>query len=571
MEKTDSKKKVFIGVAWPYVNGDLHIGHLAGYLLPADITSRYFRATGHEVLMISGSDCYGTPITVEADQKGVTPKEIADIYHNKNVKLFKDILGLTYDVYTRTDTKQHGKIVQEFFLEFLKKGYLFVQSTQQYYSEQEKRFLPDRYVIGTCKNCGFTDARSDQCDNCGKLLNQDELLNPHSKLTGSPVEFKETKHYFIDWSKLEPDIKKYVEKTGPQWKQWVFQESTGWLKQGLIPRAITRDIDWGVEIPVDQIPEELRIDEAKNKRIYVWFDAVIGYYSASLLWAEETGKDWRQYWYSKDSKHFYFMGKDNLIFHTIFWPGQLMIKDKDLHLPDLTSINMFLDYDGKKFSKSRGTSLGIGEMVNSFGNNAIRFYLVLNMPEVKDASFKWLDFLDKNNGLLVANLGNFIHRVLSISKETDISLIKNIPVSDKTKNEIVKAFNLARKYLDNCQFRDSLDAILNLSDFANKVLSQEKLWILKNENPQEYLKSLKNYYAIIIALGYLMYPLLPEASNKLAGDLGADCFCNWPEKGEEIDTIVNLFDNLTHPTQPSPLFRKISQEEIDNFLSPKES
>jgi len=267
----------------------------------------------------------------------------------------------------------------------------------------------------------------------------------------------------------------------------------GWLKQGLIPRAITRDIDWGVEIPTAEIPKEMQIDEAGNKRIYVWFDAVIGYYSASLLWAEQSGKDWKEFWYNKEAKHFYFMGKDNLIFHTLFWPGQLMVKDKELHLPDLTSINMFLDYDGKKFSKSRGTSLGIKEMVTSFGNNALRFYLTLIMPETRDASFKWSDFLEKNNGVLVANLGNFIHRVLSISKDTDISQINDLAVSEETKTEINMSFERSRKYLENCQFRDYQDAICDLSDFGNRVLGQEKLWVLKNENVEAYLKSLKNY------------------------------------------------------------------------------
>jgi len=571
MKGKNNKKKIFIGVAWPYVNGDLHIGHLAGYLLPADITSRYFRATGNDVLMVSGSDCYGTPITVEADQKGITPKEVANIYHKKNVRLFKDVLNLSYDLYTRTDTDHHAKIVQEFFLEFLKKGYLSIETTKQYYSEQENRFLPDRHVIGTCKNCGFADARSDQCDNCGKLLDQDELENPCSKLSESPVILKDTKHYFINWSKLGSEIKEYVEKVGPSWKQWVFQESLGWLKQGLIPRAMTRDIDWGVEIPIKEVPKDQRIEGVSNKRIYVWFDAVIGYYSASLLWSKQTGKDWKEYWYNKESKHFYFMGKDNLIFHTLFWPGQLMVKDKRLHLPDLTSINMFLDYDGKKFSKSRGVSLGIREMITSFGNNAVRFYLTLNMPEVKDASFKWTDFLDKNNGILVANLGNFIHRVLSISKETDIAQIDNLSVSEETKLGISKAFELSRKYLNSCRFRNALDAVCNLSAFGNKVLSQEKLWTLKNENPEEYLKSLKKYYAIIIALGYLLYPILPEASNELAKKLGLENFHVWPKKNKEIDHITALFGKFSHPAQPTPIFRKLDQEEIDKFLLSKES
>ena len=551
------KQNIFIGVAWPYVNGDLHIGHLAGYLLPADICARFFRSIGHKVLMATGSDCYGTPITVEADQKKVTPKEIANLYHEKNVKLFSDITKLTFDIYTRTDTEQHAKVVQEFFLEFLNKGYVSIKTTKQFFSEEENRFLPDRYVIGECTNCGFGDARSDQCDNCGKLLEQNELKNPHSKLTGNAVILKDTDHYFIDWSKLEKEIGSYVKKTGPNWKNWVYQESEGWLKQGLNERAITRDIDWGVEIPNDRIPENLRLKDVNSKRIYVWFEAVIGYFSASLLWAENNNKDWKEFWLNKESKHFYFMGKDNLIFHTLFWPGQLMVKDKELHLPDLVSINMFLDYDGQKFSKSRGVTLGIEEMVTKFGNDAIRFYLTLIMPETKDASFKLSDFVEKNNGILVANIGNFIHRTLSIAKETEIEKFVNLSIDDEVKKEIEKAFKLSRENLENCQFRNYLDAIVDLSSFGNKLMGQEKIWVVKNENQELYFKMLKNYYAIILALGYLISPLLPESSEKLAKLFEIDNFSNWPEIGEEIKEIEQLFKKIKNPSEPKPLFGKI--------------
>ncbi|MDO8515130.1 MAG: methionine--tRNA ligase [bacterium] len=556
------ENKIFIGVALPYVNGEIHVGHLAGYLLPADIFARYSRLVGKDVLMVSGSDCFGTPITVEADKRGLTPKEIEDEYHKKDVHLFKDILGLTYDIYTKTDTENHIKVAQDFFIELLNKGYIYVDTTKQYYSPQEKRFLPDRYVEGTCKNCGYSEARSDQCDHCGKVLVEGDLENPVSKLTRKTVELKDTMHYFLDWRKLQPGIEEYVKEKGPGWKNWVNQETLGWLRQGLKPRAITRDIDWGIPIPVDRMSKEMVIENIDHKRLYVWFEAVIGYFSASKLWAEETGGKWEDFWKNPDARHFYFMGKDNLPFHTMFWPGELMAYDSRLHLPDMQSINMFLDFDGKQFSKSRGISIPAKDIVKQFGNDPVRFYLTAIMPEVNDSSFNWDDFKSKNNKVLLGNLGNFIHRTLSLGLGIEKKELFRNELLEITKNEIDLVFDKSRHYLDNCEFKNYLNSILRLSDYANKYMDREKIWELKKEEPKKFKEVLKQLYCIILSLGILMGPLLPDSSKKVFGLLGLEYDSKWPESGKETEYIKNLIVGADTQIKPTPLFKKIEQTEF---------
>lgn len=555
------KERRFIGVAWPYVNGDLHIGHLAGYLLPADIFARYSRAAGYSVLMVSGSDCFGTPITVEADKRGVMPKDIVDEYHSKDIFLFKKVLNLSYDLYTKTDTKNHIKITQDIFLGLLKHGYITIDSTKQYFSERDNKFLPDRYVEGRCKNCDFDGARSDQCDNCGKVLEQGDLLNPVSKLTGSKVELKETEHYFIDWPKLQPKIEKFVAKNGRYWKKWVYQETLGWLKQGLKPRAISRDLDWGVPLPVGRMPSDMVINGTEHKRLYVWFDAVIGYISASILWANKTKNNWKDYWKDPTAKHYYFMGKDNLIFHTIFWPGQIMGYDDSLNLPNLPCINMFLNLDGKQFSKSRGVTIPIKDIVEKYGNDPVRFYLTFIMPESKDSSFNWNDFFEVNNEILVDNFGNLIHRVLSISYPLKKGFFKNIKLKPEINKIILKTFKDSRKYLNNCEFKNYLNTILKLSTFANTYLNNVKLWELKKNNNEKFIDSLVQIYSIIITLGYVIYPLMPTSSVKIFKMLNISNPNMWPKSYSEDSEIVKILKNIYFHKKPEVLFTKIETRE----------
>lgn len=555
------KNKTFIGVAWPYVNGELHIGHLAGYLMPADVFARYSRAIGKDVLMVSGSDCFGTPITVEADTTGTSPREIENIYHKKDINLFQNVLGLSYDIYTKTDTENHIQVVQDFFVKLLDKGYIYVDTTQQYYSSQEKRFLPDRYVEGTCNNCGYTEARSDQCDHCGKILEQGDLKNPISKLTKSPVELKDTEHYFLDWPKLQPRVEKYVNRYGPHWKNWVYQETLGWLRQGIKPRAITRDIDWGVPIPVDRMDENTIIQNTEHKRLYVWFEAVIGYYSASILWAKEkSGRRWQDFWKNPEARHYYFMGKDNLPFHTMFWPGELMAYDPELHLPDVQSINMFLNLDGKRFSKSHGVSVSIEEIVRDYGRDPVRFYLTLIMPELRDSSFNWNEFIARNNDILVGNLGNFIHRTLSLGFGMDEQSLSDSRLTTATKEAIQSSFDKSRSYLDKCEFKNYLEAFLKLSSYANKYIDQEKIWILKKENTPKFQDVMRQLYGMIVSLGILSGPLFPDSSKKIFGLLGIDYDPFWPEAGKEPDYVDALVREVKTGIKPTPLFKKIETQ-----------
>jgi methionyl-tRNA synthetase len=583
MSSKNGNRKIFVGVAWPYVNGTLHVGHFGGYLLPADICARFHRLIGDDVLMVSGSDCFGTPITVEADKKGVSPKEIVEEYHTQDVELFINQLDLSYDLYTKTDHPNHIKVTQDFFIKMLEEGYIFVDSTEQYYSETENRFLPDRYVVGKCPHCGFDDARSDQCDSCDRLLDQGELQGAKSNLTESPVILKETEHYFVNWTKLQPFLEKYVGVKGSAWKDWIQSQTKAWLDEGLRPRAITRDLDWGVPLPKDRIPKDKLIKGIENKRIYVWFDAVIGYLSGSKLWAEENGKDWAPFWYTEEGskvcscgegrctcggtdvaenpvgaelKHYYFMGKDNLVFHCLFWPGQLHVYDETLHLPDINSINMFMDLDGKAFSKSRGVVIAIKDIVEKYGNDAVRFYFTLIMPEIRDTSFVWKDFEDKVNGILVGNLGNFIHRVLSVGKKENIESFNGRKVSGETAELIHQTFTKSKELLEDCKFRDYLDSVLALSQYGNGLVNKVELWSLKEKDSDKFYESLFELYVIILALGYLMLPITPAASGKLFEMFGSEVDL-WPSMENLTAGLSSILLSATIPSKPKPLFNKI--------------
>lgn len=525
------EKKIFIGVAWPYVNGDLHVGHVGGYLLPADITARFFRLIGREVLMVSGSDCFGTPITVEADKRGVQPREVVDEYHARNIDLFKS-LGMSFDLYTKTDTDNHREIVQKFLLAFDEKGLLEVNEQEQYYSASLDRFLPDRYVEGKCPHCGFEGARSDQCDNCGKLLEQN-LLNPVSKIDKKPVELKATKHLFIKWQDLQKEIESYFESKKDGWREWVSAETGRWLADGLRERAVTRDLDWGVEIP-ESIAAKLPGYE--SKRIYVWFDAVIGYYSASVEWAKKEGRNADEFW-KNESDHYYFMGKDNLVFHTIFWPGQLMTYDKELHLPDYPAINQYLNLEGKKFSKSRGVTVDTSEFIEKYSADALRFYLAMIMPEESDSNFAWDDFFHKNNSILVGHIGNYVHRTLSIYRGEKIET----GVSSEVLEKVNETFEKSKELLTRSRFRDYVNMIVEFSEFANKQFDNRTPWISKKNDREQFIADSGDLVAMAVALASLMKPLTPKAVERLEGELGLDLSKLWQKTGfGELLTGLNI-------------------------------
>ncbi len=547
MSKSQTEKEpIFIGVAWPYVNGYIHIGHVAGYLLPADITARFYRLRGHDVLMASGSDCHGTPITIEADKENVEPENIVQKYHEEIVTLF-DNLDLSFDIYTKTTTKNHEKTVQDVLSAFWDKGLISIKEQKQYYSPESERFLPDRYVIGKCPFCGYEKSRSDQCEECGKLLDQN-LIEPKTKLGGKPVELKKTTHAYIEWNKLQPKIKKYVQEYKSGWKEWVVKETENWLKEGLQPRPVTRDLNWGIPLP-EKIAKH--IPNSESKRIYVWFDAVTGYLSASLEWAQNTNNDWRYFWYNQNSKHYYFMGKDNLVFHTIFWPGQLTVYDENLKLPDVPAINQYLTFEGGKFSKSEGRGVTTADFIAEYGTDPLRFYLTTIMPENSDSSFYWDDFIQKNNSILVGHIGNYIHRTLTLYEKVDFEK----QLSKKVVDECEETYSKVIKHLENCEFKKYWECVDQLAKFANQQFDTRQPWVTKKEKATQFKNDGGDLIGLAYAIMLLLIPVMPQSCGYFFEMIGLKPVQTWPEQGELTKRIESNLKKATS-VAPQPLFKK---------------
>ena len=552
--KKKNKQKIFIGLAWPYVNGDLHIGHLAGYLLPADFFARFNRLIGNDVLMVSGADCHGTPVSLEADKFQISPQEIVAKYYQEHLHLIQKA-DLSFDIYTKTTTDNHKHIVQDVFLKLLKDGYIIRKTSKQFYSIKENKFLPDRYVEGVCPFCGNIDTRSDQCDACGKLICPDELIQPHSKLTQSPVILKETEHYFMDWTKLTPFLQKYFATHKHNWRPWIQKETDQWLFKGLQPTAITRDLDWGVELPIDQIPKNMLIDNIETKRIYVWFEAVIGYLSASIEWDINKYKD---FWYNTKSKHYYFMGKDNLVFHTLFWPGQLWAYNKKLHLPDVCAINQFLTLEGQKFSKSQGIIIDAQYILDKYGSDQVRFYFTAIMPEENDASFSWTDFQAHINDVLIGNFANFVNRVLTLSK--NISINKNIQIDKNILHQSSKSYLNIIQSLDSLHFKDYYTEFINFSSFANKYISEAQPWKLKDVDPLKFYQIMVNCLYCVLCLDLFAKPILTKGSKTLDNMLGITIDV-WPNANDLSPYLISLLSKITIQNV-APLYQKIDNDII---------
>jgi len=550
------KKKIFIGVAWPYVNGDLHIGHLAGYLLPADIFARYHRLVGNSVLMVSGSDCYGTPTTVEADKLGIRPEDVVALYHPRQRDLF-DQYGISFDLFTKTTSDYHHRISQSMFVTLAERGYLYTKTSDQYYDSVYHRFLPDRYVEGTCPHCGYESARGDQCDVCGALINQGALINPVSKLSRADVILKSTEHYYFKLSAFQSFLRSFVRSHEGFWREWIVRESYGWLETGLEDRCITRDLDWGVSIPVDRLPGHLRISGIEHKRMYVWFEAVIGYLSATVAYFDNSD-EWRSYWYGSDNlEHYYFMGKDNLIFHSLLWPAQLYGYDELIHLPDYLVINQFLTLEGKKFSKSRNIIVDSAKAGSFFGVDAVRFYLTYIMPENADSNFSWSHFVDVINTILVGKIGNYIYRTQHLGK--DLSFADFSPteaVVRITDHFVHQSF----AHLELCHFKDYLYSVVECAEHANRYVNTHEPWRKKDD--VEYLQVVGDMYYFLMCLYVLLLPLLPHSMERL---------------GKMLAIEVHAFDSDIHGQllrlvrqsktgRIEPLFGKIDLERIDTHL-----
>ena len=548
------KQNIFIGLAWPYVNGDIHIGHLAGYLLPGDFFARFNRLIGNNVLMVSGADSHGTPITIEAENLKLSPKEVVDKYYAEHLKLIQKG-DLSFDIYTQTTTENHKKIVQDLFLKLLNEGYIICKTTKQFYSPNENKFLPDRYVEGICPFCQNKETRSDQCDSCGKIISPEELINPISKLTQSPVILKETEHYFLDWVKLTPFLNKYYNSYKKNWREWIQAETGQWLKRGLKPTAITRDLEWGIELPIDRIPKELLIDNIESKKIYVWFEAVIGYLSASVEWDEKKYKD---FWYNSKSKHYYFMGKDNLVFHTLFWPGELYAYDKKIHLPDVCAINQFLNLEGQKFSKSKGITVDAQYILDTYGSDQVRFYFTSIMPEDSDANFSWTDFQSRTNDVLISNFGNFVNRVLTLAK--DIKVSDKFVLNKEISNQTIKSYKQIWNSLNTNHFKDYYTEFVNFSSFANKYISQEKPWSLKETDKSKFEEIMTNCVFLLICLDLFAKPVLTKGTVKIEEMLNIS-ISSWPADKNLIQYIKELLTQIKINVI-SPLYQRIEGEQI---------
>jgi methionyl-tRNA synthetase len=397
---------ILVCTAWPYVNGSLHVGHLAGVYVPADTFARFQRLRGNDVLMVSGSDEHGTPITVRAEQEGVSPKEIADRFHEEFLGDWRD-LGISYDLYTRTGTDTHRRVVQDEFLMLRDNGYLFEETSEAMFDETAGRFLPDRYVEGTCPHCGYEKARGDQCDNCGRLLDPTDLINPRSRLSGAAPVRRPTTHFYIDLPKLNRPLLEWV-RPMTHWRPNVYRFTLNFLEGGLQPRAVTRDMQWGVPVPVEGY---------ENKRIYVWIEACTGYLSASVEWAERSGNPdgWHRWWKDESARQYYFIGKDNIPFHTVIWPAILMGRG-DTILPYDVPANEYMNFGGQKASKSAGVGTTVPDLLAAFDPDPIRFYLTANAPENADTDFSSDELIRRNNDELVAAWGNLVHRTLTFTQ-----------------------------------------------------------------------------------------------------------------------------------------------------------
>lgn len=582
MVDQSNKKNIFVAAAWPYVNGEIHIGHLVGYMLPSDIFARFSRLSGHETILVSGTDCHGTPITLEADKQQKTPREIVEIYDPKFRELIKTY-KISYDNFTTTTTENHKEVTQQMFLQLLENGYIFKKTTKQYFSLADNKFLPDRYVEGECPYCHAQNQRADQCENCGRSLGMGELINPYSKLTKNPVTQKDTEHYFLDFPKLQFEIEKSIDNQKGT-RDWVLKEARGWIKEGLEPRAITRDIDWGVEIPVDKIKPEMLLDNHSSKRFYVWFEAVIGYLSASIEWSnigsqlEASGDykekiriidndsknfsrlSWLDFWKNENTDHYYFMGQDNLAFHMIFWPGQLIGSKSGYNLPTNVSIVKFLNLEGKKFSKSRGVIITAKEAAEKWGADNVRFYLSLILPENKETNWIYTDFVNRVNGELSGNIGNFIHRTLVFYKN---KLSENISPENRVLfREVLKEseniFKNVSFDLTNTSFVSALNRILKYSSFGNRLFDHKKPWEVLKHDQNEAEKIIYNCIQIVINLRKLLYPFIPDSMDRLSINLGISKFSPFEVSDVFKFEEVNIEDiNLTGDLKP--LFTKIEE------------
>ncbi len=596
-----SAQHILTAVAWPYANGPRHIGHVAGFGVPSDVFSRYQRMAGNKVLMVSGTDEHGTPIQVQADREGITPRELAD---RNSLVIAKDLekLGLSYDLFTRTTTKNHYAVTQQLFLGLLANGYIFPQTQMGAISPSTGRTLPDRYIEGTCPICGYPEARGDQCDNCGNQLDPVDLINPISKINGETPKFVETEHYFLDLPAFGDALAEWLRKQD-HWRPNVQKFSLN-LLDDLKPRAITRDLEWGIPVPLDGWRDR------NDKKIYVWFDAVIGYLSASIQWAQRSGdpEAWRAWWQSSDARQYYFMGKDNIVFHAEIWPAMLMgysgIGAKGgepgplgaLERPYEIVSSEFLTMEGRKFSSSRNVVIYVGDMLSRYDADALRYYLATAGPENQDTDFTWSEFVRRNNDELVASWGNLVNRTLSMTAKNVGSIPEPGALTDADHALLASskaAFGSVGALLERSRQKAAIGEVMRIVGEANKYLSDMAPWKLKTEDPARMESVLHVALQVVDDAKTMLTPFLPSSSSKIHALLGNDDqWAGMPELVEvdeetavgspSYSVLTGSYDTGAHwesvairpgapIATPTPVFVKLDPSVVDEELARLES
>ena len=526
-----SPKRYTITAALPYTNGPVHIGHLAGVYVPADIYARYLRMKGKDVAFVCGSDEHGVPITLKAKAEGTTPQAIVDKYHEIIKKSFSEF-GISFDNYSRTSARVHHETASDFFRELYKKGKFIEETSAQLYDEEAKQFLADRFVVGTCPKCGFEESYGDQCENCGTSHNAQDLINPKSVITGNKPTMKETKHWYLPLNDYQDWLKEWILVGHNQdWKANVLGQVKSWIDDGLKPRAVTRDLDWGIPVPVEG---------GEGKVLYVWFDAPIGYISSTKEWAAQNGKDWEPYWKNKDSKLVHFIGKDNIVFHCIIFPSMLKAEGSYV-LPENVPANEFLNLEGNKISTSKNWAVWLHEYLLEFPEkqDVLRYVLTANAPETKDNDFTWKDYQARNNNELVAIFGNFINRVVVLTNKYYEGVIPEpgafTRVDNETLKQLAKYPEIIASSIERYRFREALSELMNLARLGNKYLAEEEPWKKIKTDPDRVKTIMFVALQVAKALSVLSEPFLPFTAEKLRKMLNIDKenLSAWEEVGSE--------------------------------------
>ncbi|HZR39807.1 MAG TPA: methionine--tRNA ligase [Ktedonobacteraceae bacterium] len=547
---------ILVCVAWPYAKSSTHVGQIVGAYLPADTFARYHRMARNHVLMVSGSDEHGTPILVEAERQGITPREFVARYHQQICEVWNK-LGISWDLYTETGTANHYRITQDFFLTLYDKGYIYKDTMQSPYCPTDRRFLPDRYIEGTCPHCGYTAARGDQCDNCGHTLDPVDLIDAKCRLCGSKtskLEMRQTDHFFLDLPKLQEPLYQWLSQEKDHWRPNTLAFALNWLKEGLRARAITRDLDWGVPIPLEGY---------EDKRIYVWFDAVIGYFSASVEWAEKQGtpEAWKTWWVPEQTqppvKSYYFIGKDNIPFHTIIWPAML-IGYGNRNLPYDVPANEFMTMSGSKASSSRGNVIWTRDVLDRYSPDTLRYYLSATAPEGRDSDFTFEELIRRNNDELVAAYGNVVHRTLTFVQSKFGGVVPTPQALREADREILaeveRGFGLVAHNIELCHFKDGLNAAMAVARAANRYLDEQAPWKQIKVDREAAGTTIYVMLQVISALRILFCPYLPFSSQKLHGYLGFEGDVSkaaWKQQpvaaGAQLPAPTPLFPKLEEP------------------------